>query len=195
MLLANISVATTIAAAFPDRALLRRHPQPNPRKLAAAASAAKDAGEQSPCKVTHLHRTAIPAGSLTGCLMVVPGWCTAWLRYVRDTKQQHGCCSASHTGRRTDDQLSLQVWSLTPHQLARWQRPCVRSRATPATQPQPRSCSCCSPSPCRCALCVPDMLPCQHRTACALPMHTHARCKVPLSLLHSALSAVQSFSC
>lgn len=43
MLLANISVATSIAASFPDRALLRRHPQPNARKLAAAASAAKDA--------------------------------------------------------------------------------------------------------------------------------------------------------
>lgn len=44
MLLANISVATAIASAFPDCALLRRHPQPNARKLAAAASAAKDAG-------------------------------------------------------------------------------------------------------------------------------------------------------
>ena len=44
MLLANISAATAVAAAFPDRALLRRHPQPNPRKLAAAASAAKEAG-------------------------------------------------------------------------------------------------------------------------------------------------------
>jgi DIS3-like exonuclease 2 len=44
MLLANISAATAVASAFPDRALLRRHPQPNPRKLAAAASAAKEAG-------------------------------------------------------------------------------------------------------------------------------------------------------
>lgn len=47
MLLANISAATAVATAFPDRALLRRHPQPNPRKLAAAASAAKEAGARS----------------------------------------------------------------------------------------------------------------------------------------------------
>ena len=47
MLLANISAATAVASAFPDRALLRRHPQPNPRKLAAAASAAKEAGAHS----------------------------------------------------------------------------------------------------------------------------------------------------
>ncbi len=43
MLLANISVAQTITAAFPNCALLRCHPSPNARKLAAAASAAKDA--------------------------------------------------------------------------------------------------------------------------------------------------------
>eukprot|EP00899_Mesostigma_viride_P010512 jgi/Mesvir1/19462/Mv10488-RA.1 len=34
MLLANMSVAATLARAFPDRALLRRHPAPNERKLA-----------------------------------------------------------------------------------------------------------------------------------------------------------------
>ncbi len=33
MLLANMSVAALIAAAFPTRALLRRHPPPNQRKL------------------------------------------------------------------------------------------------------------------------------------------------------------------
>eukprot|EP00898_Chlorokybus_atmophyticus_P004792 jgi/Chlat1/5313/Chrsp35S05197 len=33
MLLANASVATTISRAYPDRALLRRHPMPNGRKL------------------------------------------------------------------------------------------------------------------------------------------------------------------
>ena len=49
MLLANISAATVVAGAFPDRALLRRHPQPNPRKLAAAASAAKEAGAHFLC--------------------------------------------------------------------------------------------------------------------------------------------------
>lgn len=42
MLLANIQVALTISDAFPDRSLLRRHPEPNARKLAAAAAAAKD---------------------------------------------------------------------------------------------------------------------------------------------------------
>ena len=33
MLLANMSVAALIADAFPERALLRRHPPPNQRKL------------------------------------------------------------------------------------------------------------------------------------------------------------------
>jgi exoribonuclease R len=33
MLLANMSVAALIAGAFPARALLRRHPPPNQRKL------------------------------------------------------------------------------------------------------------------------------------------------------------------
>lgn len=33
MLLANMSVAALIADAFPGRALLRRHPPPNQRKL------------------------------------------------------------------------------------------------------------------------------------------------------------------
>lgn len=33
MLLANMSVASLIADAFPERALLRRHPPPNQRKL------------------------------------------------------------------------------------------------------------------------------------------------------------------
>lgn len=33
MLLANMSTAALIAAAFPVRALLRRHPPPNQRKL------------------------------------------------------------------------------------------------------------------------------------------------------------------
>ena len=33
MLLANMSVARMVAAAFPDRAMLRRHPPPNERKI------------------------------------------------------------------------------------------------------------------------------------------------------------------
>lgn len=33
MLLANMSVARMIAGAFPDRAMLRRHPPPNERKI------------------------------------------------------------------------------------------------------------------------------------------------------------------
>ena len=33
MLLANMSVAALVADAFPERALLRRHPPPNQRKL------------------------------------------------------------------------------------------------------------------------------------------------------------------
>lgn len=33
MLLANMAVADFIAAAFPERAMLRRHPPPNERKL------------------------------------------------------------------------------------------------------------------------------------------------------------------
>lgn len=33
MLLANMSVASLIADAFPGRSLLRRHPPPNQRKL------------------------------------------------------------------------------------------------------------------------------------------------------------------
>jgi exoribonuclease R len=65
MLLANISVATAIASAFPDRALLRRHPQPNPRKLAAAASAAKDAGVEQTRMGMHMYLitavTVLPA--------------------------------------------------------------------------------------------------------------------------------------
>jgi len=44
MLLANIQVALIISDAFPDRSLLRCHPEPNARKLAAAAAAAKDVG-------------------------------------------------------------------------------------------------------------------------------------------------------
>ena len=38
MLLANRRVATTLAASFPDRALLRRHPPPDARKLAELAA-------------------------------------------------------------------------------------------------------------------------------------------------------------
>ena len=34
MLLANFRVARALGRAFPARALLRRHPEPNPRKLA-----------------------------------------------------------------------------------------------------------------------------------------------------------------
>jgi DIS3-like exonuclease 2 len=37
MLLANMTAASTIAAAFPDRALLRRHPPPLERGLDSAA--------------------------------------------------------------------------------------------------------------------------------------------------------------
>lgn len=49
MLLANIRVARIISSAFPGQALLRRHPEPDPRKLAAAAAAAKDVvGRLSP---------------------------------------------------------------------------------------------------------------------------------------------------
>lgn len=33
MLLANMSVARMVAAAFPDKAMLRRHPPPNERKI------------------------------------------------------------------------------------------------------------------------------------------------------------------
>ncbi len=40
MLLANMSVAGVIARAFPDQALLRRHPPPNQRKMQSLCDAA-----------------------------------------------------------------------------------------------------------------------------------------------------------
>lgn len=40
MLLANMSVAALIAEAFPDRALLRRHPAPHQRKMEELAATA-----------------------------------------------------------------------------------------------------------------------------------------------------------
>lgn len=42
MLLANMSVAKIVADAFPERALLRRHPPPEEKKLAAVLDLAKD---------------------------------------------------------------------------------------------------------------------------------------------------------
>ena len=42
MLLANMSVAKIVADAFPERALLRRHPPPDEKKLAAVLDLAKD---------------------------------------------------------------------------------------------------------------------------------------------------------
>ena len=41
MLLANMSVAKIVADAFPDRALLRRHPPPDEKKLSAVLDLAK----------------------------------------------------------------------------------------------------------------------------------------------------------
>lgn len=41
MLLANMTVAKIVADAFPDRALLRRHPPPDTRKLLAVLELAK----------------------------------------------------------------------------------------------------------------------------------------------------------
>lgn len=41
MLLANMAVAKTVAAAFPDRGLLRRHPPPQQRTLVAATNYVK----------------------------------------------------------------------------------------------------------------------------------------------------------
>ena len=42
MLLANMRVAEKIATAFPDRAMLRRHPAPDERKLSELSTAAAD---------------------------------------------------------------------------------------------------------------------------------------------------------
>lgn len=42
MLLANMSVAKIIADAFPDRALLRRHPPPDERKIGELLQLAED---------------------------------------------------------------------------------------------------------------------------------------------------------
>ena len=44
MLLANQLVATRIERAFPDRALLRRHPEPDPRGLAIFVQRAEELG-------------------------------------------------------------------------------------------------------------------------------------------------------
>ena len=41
MLLANMSVAKIVADAFPDRALLRRHPPPDEKKLSAVLDLAE----------------------------------------------------------------------------------------------------------------------------------------------------------
>ena len=41
MLLANMTVAKIVADAFPDRALLRRHPPPDEKKLSAVLDLAQ----------------------------------------------------------------------------------------------------------------------------------------------------------
>ena len=49
MLLANMSVAKIVADAFPDRALLRRHPPPDEKKLSAVLDLAKSLVCCIPC--------------------------------------------------------------------------------------------------------------------------------------------------
>eukprot|EP00889_Picochlorum_renovo_P004593 jgi/Picre1/31623/NNA_006974.t1 len=48
MLAANISAATFISSRFPDRSLLRRHPEPNMEKLQTTASLISSWAQDSP---------------------------------------------------------------------------------------------------------------------------------------------------
>lgn len=68
MLLANIQAAVIVSGAFPSQALLRCHPEPNPRMMAAAASTAADVGLLFDCSsagaVADSLRTALSDASL-----------------------------------------------------------------------------------------------------------------------------------
>ena len=61
MLLANMSVARMVAGAFPERALLRRHPPPNERKIQDLSHLAEE-----------LVSTAYPALLFCCLLLLVP---------------------------------------------------------------------------------------------------------------------------
>ena len=74
MLLANMSVAQLIGMAFPDKAMLRRHPTPEERKMGELEAAAQ--------KLVRL-RLHAPAPPLVSCMGLVLASCKrCWLAGV-----------------------------------------------------------------------------------------------------------------
>ena len=70
MLLANFRVARALGRAFPGRALLRRHPEPNPRKLAELdAFAAKHGLPLRTSSAGALHASLTALGATCGAAM------------------------------------------------------------------------------------------------------------------------------